>query len=102
MKLTTEVARKEAEASSSEGSSTLQQPLTHINAPGSRDINAEFESYYLKQVTYEFGNDIEKLRQAPDFKDSFVPVLIKALKQGADVFSESDKRLVLGLSDGNK
>lgn len=97
----TGVTTKQAGVSSSEASPTPQQPPTTANATKQRDVHAEFESNYLKQVTAEFANDIEKLRQAPDFKDSFVPVLIKALKQGADIFSDSEKRLVLGLGDGS-
>ena len=55
-----------------------------------------FEEYYLRQVTADFADDIEKLRNASDFKESSVPVLVQALKQGAGNFSEEEKRRVMG------
>jgi len=74
------------------------QPATNTTKP--KDLGAEFDAFYLRQLTLEFGNDLEKLRQAPDFKDSFVPVLVKALRQGSSLFSESEKKLVLGIGGG--
>lgn len=98
--------RKEKERSSLEEGATedaaSNDAVTEAAAPAKpKDINSEFDAFYLRQVTAEFGNDLEKLRQAPDFKDAFVPVLVKALRQGASLFSESEKKLVLGMGDGN-
>ena len=50
-----------------------------------------FESYYLKQVTAEFADDIDKIRNASDFNERSVPVLIQALKQSAANFTEEEK-----------
>jgi len=56
----------------------------------------EFETWYLQQLTSQYANDLEKLRNAPDFKDASVPVLIHALKQGAHAFMEGQRASVLG------
>ncbi len=55
----------------------------------------DFESYYIKRVTAEFADDIDKLRSAPDFSEQSVPVLIQALKQGSKGFGEEEKEKVM-------
>ena len=55
-----------------------------------------FEDWYLKQVTKEFADDIDKIRNAGDFSDKSVPILVAALKQGASLFSEKERRTVMG------
>ncbi|KAL6721163.1 hypothetical protein ACLMJK_000265 [Lecanora helva] len=55
-----------------------------------------FESYYLKQVTAEFADDIDKIRNAPDFTEKSVPVLIQALKQSGAGFTDEQKRIIMG------
>ena len=54
-----------------------------------------FESWYLKQVTAEFADDIDKIRNAPDFTEKSVPVLVQALKQGGARFSEQERERIL-------
>ena len=62
---------------------------------------ADFESLYLQQATREFADDIDKLRKAGDFTDRSVPILVDALKQGAHLFSEEDKKkLMRGRASG--
>lgn len=46
-----------------------------------------------------FADDLEKLRSAPDFKDSSVPILVKALKQGSALFDEKQRTVMLGQSN---
>ena len=55
----------------------------------------DFESYYIKRVTAEFADDIDKLRNAPDFSEASVPVLIEALKETSRGFSEKEKEMVM-------
>ena len=55
----------------------------------------DFESYYLKRVTAEFADDIDRLRNAPDFNERSVPVLIAALKGGSKGFSEDEKEKLI-------
>jgi ribosome assembly protein 3 len=47
-------------------------------------------------VTAEFADDIDKIRNASDFTEKSVPVLIQALKQGAYSFSEEEKERIMG------
>lgn len=56
----------------------------------------DFEAYYLKQITAEFADDIDELRNAPDFSAQSVPILIQALKQGAKGYNDEEKAKVMG------
>ena len=64
-------------------------------APKLGAAGAVFDNLYLRTVTEAFGNDLEKLRKAPDFKESTVPILIEALRQGSSIFSEEEKMLLV-------
>ena len=55
-----------------------------------------FESYYMKGITTEFADDINKIRNASDFNDQSVPILVEVLKQCAGNFSEEEKQRVMG------
>ncbi|KAL8797555.1 MAG: hypothetical protein Q9195_000372 [Heterodermia aff. obscurata] len=56
----------------------------------------DFESLYLQRVTAEFADDIDRLRNAKDFSNESLPILIEALKQGACVYSEDEKKAMVG------
>ena len=55
----------------------------------------DFESSYMKMVTAEFADDIDRLRNAPDFREHSVPVLIQALKQCSKGFSSEEKEKMM-------
>ena len=55
----------------------------------------DFESSYMKMVTAEFADDIDRLRNAPDFTAQSVPVLIQALKQCSKCFSNDEKEKMM-------
>ncbi|KAF6219357.1 hypothetical protein HO133_005182 [Letharia lupina] len=76
---------------SEEPVSPAEDPTAEASPPPKED----FESYYIKRVTAEFADDIDKLRNAPDFSEESVPVLIQALKQGSKGFSDEDKEKVM-------
>ncbi|KIW02838.1 uncharacterized protein PV09_05895 [Verruconis gallopava] len=59
---------------------------------------ADFDSWYLRQVTKELEDDLDQIRSAGDFKDSSLPVLVTALQQGASLFSTEEKRRIVGAS----
>lgn len=61
-----------------------------------KDVDARFEEYYLKLITEEFGDELNELRHAKDFGDKSLPMLIRALKSGANIFSQEERRTVLG------
>ena len=54
-----------------------------------------FEDFYMKQVTTEFADDLDKIRNASDFDEKSLPILIEALKQGTSMYSEEEKRKVM-------
>lgn len=56
---------------------------------------ADFTSWYLRQVTKELDEDLDKIRAASDFKDSSLPILINALQQGTSLFSKEEKQRIL-------
>ncbi|KAL8700122.1 MAG: hypothetical protein Q9201_005628 [Fulgogasparrea decipioides] len=65
-------------------------------AASSGDLDEEnFETFYLKQVTTEFADDLDKLRNASDFHEKSVPVLIDALKGTSRIYSEEEKAKVM-------
>lgn len=68
---------------------------TAKSSPPSPPPKEGFESYYLKRVTAEFADDIDKLRSAPDFSERSAPVLIQALKRGSKGFSEEEKEKLM-------
>ncbi|KAL8862508.1 MAG: hypothetical protein Q9178_001006 [Gyalolechia marmorata] len=51
----------------------------------------DFETFYLKQITAEFADDLDKLRNANDFNEKSMPILIDALKSAARTYSEEEK-----------
>lgn len=55
----------------------------------------QFEQFYLQQVTQEFGDDLDKLRQSKDFNDNSLVLLIDALKQGVNIFDEEQRAVIL-------
>jgi ribosome assembly protein 3 len=59
------------------------------------DIAAEFEAYYLQRATKELAEDLDKVRNADDFKNDAIPMLVHALQQGTAMFSAEDKRRIV-------
>ncbi|MCJ1477125.1 hypothetical protein MMC13_005796 [Lambiella insularis] len=54
-----------------------------------------FESLYLQAVTREFADDIDKVRNASDFRESSLPILIDALRQGAAIYGNDERERVM-------
>lgn len=59
------------------------------------DAEDAFTSFYLRQITSDFAEDLDKVRSASDFKDSSLTMLIDALKQGRSCFAK-EERLSIG------
>jgi ribosome assembly protein 3 len=55
-------------------------------------VSEDFASIYLRNVTAELADDLDKVRDAKDFKSSSLPMLIHALKQGESIYSADEKR----------
>lgn len=83
----TQVSRAEAETA---------RELLH-KAPSQSD--EEFNQFYMNLVTEQFSNDLVKLRQANDFGPGSIDLLIAGLKQGANIFDDEQKRILLNQKD---
>ncbi|KAL0936703.1 uncharacterized protein CTRU02_208918 [Colletotrichum truncatum] len=55
----------------------------------------EFTTFYLQRTTQEFAEDLDKVREADDFKAESLPFLIHALKQGTALYSSADQARVV-------
>ncbi|KAI2603007.1 ribosome-assembly protein 3-domain-containing protein [Hypoxylon fragiforme] len=55
----------------------------------------EFTSYYLQQSTKEFAEDLDKIRNADDFKGDAIAMLVQSLQQGTSLFSTADQKRVI-------
>lgn len=73
-------------------STTPKLETTITTATTTHTHTENFEDFYLQQITKEFADDIDKIRQASDFKESSLPVLVAALKQGATIYTEEERR----------
>lgn len=92
----------------SKTSTSEPQPDTHSkaksrSAPSSSSAKVaeeDFAAIYLRKVTGELGDELIKVREAPDFKSSSLPMLIRALKQGQSMYAVEEKRRVVGAATG--
>ena len=72
------------------------------SASASAPVNDEFEAYCLKRATAELAKDLTEIREAPDFTEDSLPILIEALRQSADIFSPEQKQRILTGTKGDK
>jgi ribosome assembly protein 3 len=56
----------------------------------------DFGAIYLRRIAAELADDLDKVREAPDFKANSVPMLVHALRQGESMFSVEERRRVVG------
>lgn len=82
-------------APSASSSITTTQRRQHP-PPTQTQIQEEFTAVYLQKITKELADDLDKVRSAQDFKVSSVPMLVHALKQGAQLFTAEEKARVVG------
>ncbi|KAL7923157.1 ribosome-assembly protein 3 domain-containing protein [Trichoderma austrokoningii] len=63
---------------------------------------ASFSALYLQRATQELSEDLDKIRNADDFKVESVPFLVHVLQQGAQQFSASQQKAVLKNSESRQ
>jgi ribosome assembly protein 3 len=63
--------------------------------------NEDFEAYYLQRATKELAEDLEKVRNAQDFKPESVQILVDALRQGASTVPPADQERVVNAGSSN-
>lgn len=73
---------------------------THQKSDG--EVSAAFTSYYLQRATQEFSEDLDKIRNADDFRNDAIPILINALSQGTSMFSPADQRRIAAVEGSVK
>jgi ribosome assembly protein 3 len=71
-------------------------PLGKTASQASKQAPEDFSAIYLRKIAAEFADDLDKVREAQDFKASSVPMLIHALKQGESLFSVEERKRVVG------
>lgn len=94
------------DAPSSESSTSASPSPAPVSAPalGPSKLKAlpkdpeEFSTIYLKKITSELADDLVKVRDAQDFKESSLKMLIHALKQGSSIYSAEERRRVVNAS----
>ncbi|KAF9701570.1 hypothetical protein EKO04_000465 [Ascochyta lentis] len=83
---------------------SLSPSLAPVLAPISKSKIAsgkeeeEYDAIYIRKITTELADDLDKVREAQDFKANSIPMLIHALKQGESLFSVEEKRRVIATS----
>ncbi|THX11387.1 hypothetical protein D6D13_04926 [Aureobasidium pullulans] len=86
------VQRSPSRSSSPEEDQTIAPSGLQVAESEAEDA---FTSFYLRQMTTEFAEDLDKIRSAGDFNDKSLGLLISALKQGRECFDRHD-RLAVG------
>lgn len=81
-----------SDASSSSSSSPSDSESDSLPASAAA---AAFPSWYLRTITQELAEDLDKVRGAPDFGDAALPLLVHALQQGEACFSQVEKARVM-------
>jgi len=56
----------------------------------------EFSAIYLRRIAAELADDLDKVREAPDFKANSVPMLVHALRQGESMYGVGERGRVVG------
>lgn len=69
-------------------------------SPPTKTTEADFAAFYLQKLTQELSEDLDKVRNADDFKADSVPFLVHALQQGAGQFSGEQQERLVGVTKG--
>lgn len=97
-----EINAELADEDENDGSVDMSSASVHPKTLIPKELNlektksdTEFENYYTQLMTKEFGDDLNKLRQSKDFTDSSLFLLVRALKQGANIFDDTQRKQIL-------
>lgn len=50
----------------------------------------------MQLVTSEFGEELNQVRKAKDFNERSLPMLVRALRMGVNIFDAGEKKAVVG------
>ncbi|BFZ59331.1 hypothetical protein YB2330_000339 [Saitoella coloradoensis] len=72
----------------------LPEPIATLD---DRDpaLAERFKDYYMNLVTEEFGDELNKIREESTFNERSLPMLIRSLQSGTNIFSGEEKELFL-------
>lgn len=65
---------------------TLKEATTNINKALNKPISADLQNEYLGMLFQNYGDDINSLRNAPDFTNKSLVLLANVLKDGSKMF----------------
>ncbi|OBS19184.1 hypothetical protein FPOA_10908 [Fusarium poae] len=80
----------------------LRPNSASMSSEPTKQSSPEFTSYYLQRATQELSEDLDKVRNAEDFKSDSIPFLVQALQQGAGLFSSEDQKRVIAEPKGKE
>jgi ribosome assembly protein 3 len=63
--------------------------------PTASSQQAEFSAMYLQRTTQELSEDLDKVRNAEDFKADSVSSLVNALQQGTKQFTPQEQERIV-------
>ncbi|PRT52482.1 Ribosome assembly protein 3 [Wickerhamiella sorbophila] len=84
-----------SQPSDEEPSHQEENPRTLIHKAPAAPASEDFNQFLLNMVTSEFGDDLEALRKANDFGPGSIELLISGLKQGVNIFSPEQRKMLL-------
>ncbi|KAI0244840.1 hypothetical protein L0F63_001177, partial [Massospora cicadina] len=72
-----------------------------LNLPATRmrlasDARRSFREVYMESVTETYGDELNRLREAEEFTQARLELLIDSIESGMALFSESDRALLVG------
>lgn len=83
-------------------SQILQCTAKHVNQLSHSDAaiqalpdTKEFENLYLETFTNAFGDELDQFRQESSFSSKDVSHLVSSIQMGADIFTDSQKEMLL-------
>lgn len=69
--------------------------VTTVAEQKAAENSEKFSMYYLNLMTTGFGEDLNTLRESKDFTSQSMPLIIKALKEGINMFDADQRNLIL-------
>jgi hypothetical protein len=88
-----------ADADASSPQSTEPETSTKDIKPKPQRDAEDFSAIYLRKITAELADDLDKVREANDFTIRSVPMLVHALRQGVSCFSAEERARVVGAAN---
>lgn len=65
------------------------------SAEAEAEKSQKFNEYYLTLMTTGFGEDLNALRESKDFTAQSMPLIIRSLKEGINMFDADQRNLIL-------